>query len=412
MSKVIIIGGGAAGMFASIFYAKNGHDVLVLEKNEKLGKKLYITGKGRCNITNACDIEDLFNNVVSNKKFLYSAFYTYNNTDVMNFFENEGLDIKVERGNRVFPQSDKSQDVINTLKSAMIKNGVSIRYNAEVKNLIIEDEQVKGVVFSNGKKEMADIVTVATGGFSYQSTGSSGDGYKFAKEAGHKIVPISQALVPFNVKEEWIKELQGLSLRNIEGTIYAGKKKIYSEFGELLFTHFGVSGPIIISASSFVTKYANEELKLSIDLKPALTIEQLDDRILRDFESNINKSFKNSLDALLPKKIIPIVILKSGIDEDKKVNEITKEERHKLVDTIKKFECTLNGFRSYNEAIITKGGVSVKEINPQTMESKLVKNLHFIGEVLDLDALTGGFNLQIAWSTAYMAAMAELENNA
>ncbi len=410
MSKVVVVGGGAAGMFASVFYAKKGNEVHVLEKNEKLGKKLYITGKGRCNITNACDTEDLFNNVISNKKFLYSAFYTYNNHDVMNFFEEEGLKIKVERGNRVFPESDKSQDVINTLKKAMHRYGVEVHYNTEVKELIIEEGTVKGVVLANNKKIMADIVTVATGGFSYQSTGSTGDGYRFAREAGHTIVPLSPSLVPFNVKEEWIKDLQGLSLRNIEGTIYCGKKKIYSEFGELLFTHFGVSGPIIISASSYVTKYVDKELKLVIDLKPALTTEQLDDRILRDFDSNINKCFRNSLDALLPKKIIPIIILKSGIDEDKKVNEITKEERHNLVNVIKNFELTLNGYRSYNEAIITKGGVSVKEINPQTMESKLVNNLYFIGEVLDLDALTGGFNLQIAWSTAYMAAMADEMN--
>lgn len=410
MSKVLIIGGGAAGMMAAAFAAKNGNRVEVFDKNEKLGKKLFITGKGRCNITNAADLEDFFSAVTSNPKFLYSAFYSFTNEQVISFFEELGVKTKVERGGRVFPVSDHSSDVIQALKSEMERLGVKINLNAEVKELITEKnstiETVNGIRLVSGKKISGDAVIVATGGISYPSTGSTGDGYRFARRCGHKVSELSPSLVPMEVKEWYAGELMGLSLRNIEIRITDGKKKLYQEFGEMLFTHYGVTGPVILSASSVVGKKLKDtELTLHIDLKPALTEEQLDKRVLREFETNHNRQFKNAVDSLFPSKLRPVIVELSGIPEEKKVHEITKEERLRFVRLIKDFTMTLTGLRGYNEAIITKGGVSVKEIDPGTMESKLVKGLYFAGEVLDLDAVTGGYNLQIAWSTGYLAGM-------
>lgn len=408
MSKVIVIGGGAAGMMAAITAARKGLRVTLIEKNEKLGKKLFITGKGRCNITNAGDSEDLFNSIVTNKKFMYSSLNGFSNYDVLGFFDELGLPIKIERGNRVFPESDHSSDVIAALNKELRRQKVDVRLNTVVKDIIVKDNRACGVVtvFGNVEEKIdADYVIVATGGNSYQSTGSTGDGYRFARKLGHDVTSILPALVPFTVKEEWEADLQGLSLKNISITVYDGQNELYSDFGEMLFTHFGVSGPVILSASSFVAgKLKGRNLKLVIDLKPALSFEQLDERILRDFDEEKNKAFKNSLDKLLPKKLIPVVVMLSGIEGNKKVNEITRTERQKLVKLLKEFELTLTGLRGFNEAIITQGGVNVKEINPGTMESKIVKNLMFAGEVLDVDAVTGGFNLQIAWSTGYAAA--------
>ena len=404
MSKVLIVGGGAAGMLASVFAARRGCEVHVFEKNEKLGKKLYITGKGRCNLTNACEMDALFDSVRTNARFLYSAFYGFTNQDAMKFFEEEGLALKTERGERVFPVSDKSADVLDTLRRSMRKAGVKVHLNNEVKEVLCCDGQATGIRLENGEIVKGDSVIVATGGLSYPSTGSTGDGYRFAKEAGHKVTDCLPALVPFNVRESFVKELQGLSLKNVEIAIYNGKKQVYREFGEMLFTHFGVSGPLILTASSYVgTLAARQELRMTLDLKPALTPEQLDQRILRDFDANPNKSFKNVIAGLFPAKLTPVMIALSGINPDKKVHDISREERQNLVRLIKNLEMTITGLRDYREAIITKGGVSVKEINPSTMESRLIKGLYFIGEVLDLDAVTGGFNLQIAWSTAYAA---------
>lgn len=408
MSKVLIIGGGAAGMMAAVFAAKNGNKVEIFEKNEKLGKKLFITGKGRCNITNAAELEDFFPAVTSNPKFLYSAFYSFTNEQVISFFEELGVRTKVERGGRVFPVSDHSSDVIQALKKEMERLEVKINLNAEVKELRIEKrpsgETVTGILLASGKKISGDAVIVATGGISYPSTGSTGDGYRFARKCGHKVSELSPSLVPMEVKEWYAGELMGLSLRNIEIRITDGKKKLYQEFGEMLFTHYGVTGPVILSASSIVgKKLKDKELTLHIDLKPALTEEQLDKRVLREFEANHNRQFKNAVDCLFPSKLRPVIVELSGISEEKKVHEITKEERLRFVRLIKDFTMTLTGLRGYNEAIITKGGVSVKEIDPGTMESKLVKGLYFAGEVLDLDAVTGGYNLQIAWSTGYLA---------
>lgn len=415
MSKVIIIGAGAAGMMAAIAAASNGHDVTILEKNGKAGKKIYITGKGRCNITNACDVEELFNNVVTNKKFLYSAFYGFTNDDVVAMLNDAGLETKVERGSRVFPVSDRAGDVISALVRIMKNKGVKIEYDTTVTELTtgryddMEEsadgrEFITGVKCASGKVYPTDAVIVATGGISYPTTGSTGDGYGFAEKTGHTVTALSPALVPFTVAEEDVKELQGLALKNSGVTIYDGKKKLYEDFGELLFTHFGVSGPTVLSASSYVAKKIKDHpLRLVIDLKPGLDTEQLDVRVLRDFEEFMNKNFNNSLDKLLPKSLIPVVIKRSGIDEYKKVHEISREERMRLIDTIKNFEFTLTGLRGYNEAIVTQGGVSVKDVDPSTMESKKVKGLYFAGEVLDLDAVTGGFNLQIAWSTGHLA---------
>lgn len=404
MSKVIVIGGGPAGMMAAYAASCQGHAVTVLEQNEKLGKKLFITGKGRCNITNAGDIDNLFANVMSNRKFLYSAFYTFDNEQVLSFFENQGLRTKVERGNRVFPLSDHSSDVIAALSRALKSQNVDIRLHTKVQSLLIRDEAACGVVLSDGKTVEADDVIVATGGISYPSTGSTGDGYRMAEESGHALVECTPSLVPFETKEDWVKDLQGLSLRNVTVSIYHGKKKLYEDFGEMLFTHFGVSGPLVLSASGMIKPVQfKQELCMYIDLKPALDAEQLDKRILREFDAAMNKQFKNVIGSLMPAKMIPVVIRLSGIDPDKKVNEVSREERQHLVQLLKRLPLTINGLRGWNEAIITKGGVSVKDINPSTMESKKVSHLFFCGEVLDLDALTGGYNLQIAWSTGYLA---------
>lgn len=403
MSKVLVAGGGAAGMFAAIAAAYNGNEVHIFEKNEKLGKKLFITGKGRCNITNAGDMDTLFASVVTNPKFLYSSFYGYTNQDVIDFFERIGVRTKIERGNRVFPLSDHSSDVIGGMTRELHNLGVEIHLNTAVKK-IVGKEKFEYLELQDGKKVTGDACIVATGGFSYQTTGSTGDGYRFAKAMGHEVTDILPALVPMETKEAFVTELQGLSLRNVTAAIYDGKKKLYDDFGEMLFTHYGVSGPLMLTASSYVGKRLKDrELTLVIDLKPALTFEQLDQRVLRDFEENMNKQFKNAVTKLFPGKLLPVMLKLSGIDPEKKVNLISKEERHQFVTLIKNFTMTITGLRDFNSAIITKGGVKVKEINPATMESKFVEGVYFAGEVLDLDALTGGFNLQIAWSTAYAA---------
>lgn len=403
-NKCIVIGGGAAGMMAALALADDAWQVELLEKNEKLGKKIYITGKGRCNVTNDCDPDTFFANVVSNPKFLYSAYYTFDNTQVMQFLEENGCPLKIERGNRVFPVSDHSSDIIRTLQNALLKKKVKISLQTEVKNLLIEEGHVCGVELTDGRKIEADAVVVATGGVSYPSTGSTGDGYRMAQKSGHKVTDVKPALVPFTVKESWPLSLQGLALKNVEVTLKDGKKEIYNGFGEMLFTHFGISGPLILSASSYyVKKYFNKELQLSLDLKPALSTEQLDKRILRDFEEKKNKQIKNALDGLLPAKMIPVIIGLSQIPAEKYVHDITREERLLFVELLKNLPLTVTGTRPFTEAIITQGGISVKDVNPSTMESKLIQNLYFAGEVLDLDAMTGGFNLQIAWSTGYLA---------
>lgn len=408
MNKVIVVGGGAAGMMAAISAADSGAEVILIEKNEKLGKKVYITGKGRCNITNESDVENLLKNVRSNPKFLYSAFYTFDSYRMMDFLEGEGLKLKTERGNRVFPESDKSSDVIKTLKKALEKRKVKIVLNTKVLNIEIKDGICHGVIVQSGDKSgsyTADKVIVATGGCSYQSTGSTGDGYRFAKDADIKVTKCYPSLVPFNIGSDIPKRLQGLSLRNVKVTLYDKGKVLYEELGEMLFTHFGVSGPLVLSASTLASGKDVSQMELSIDLKPALSKEQLDERILRDFSENRNSYFKNSLSRLLPAKMIPVIVELSEIDEKKQVNNITKEERNRLVNLLKGLTFKVESLRGFNEAIITKGGVSVKEINPGTMEAKKVKGLFFAGEVLDLDAVTGGYNLQIAWSTGYLAGM-------
>ncbi|MBO5352087.1 MAG: NAD(P)/FAD-dependent oxidoreductase [Lachnospiraceae bacterium] len=410
MSRVIIVGGGAAGMMAGIAAAENGNEVHLFEKNEKLGKKLFITGKGRCNITNACDMEDLMKQIVTNPRFLYSAFSTFDNMAVMDFFERIGLEIKTERGMRVFPQSDHSSDVIRVLQRYLEQLGVRIYLNTEVKQVVAEDGRFQKIVYGTKNDSMtAEACIVATGGLSYQSTGSTGDDYRFAKQLGHTVTKLSPSLVALNIKEEFAPRLMGLTLKNIELKLLQGKKVLYSDTGEMLFTHFGISGPLVLSASSYT---AEELLKghelpvVQVDLKPALTEEQLDARLLSDFEAAKNKSFKNSLDKLLPQRMIEVIVELSGIDPEKKVNAISKEERRQLGYLLKHLTMHVTGLRDYKEAVITKGGISVKEIVPSTMESKLVSGLYFAGEVLDVDAMTGGFNLQIAWSTGYAAGSA------
>ena len=406
MSKVFVVGGGASGMMAAIAAAGNGNQVTIFEKNEKLGKKLFITGKGRCNLTNACDRDTFFDQVVTNPKFLYRSFSLFNNYDTIDFFEKLGMPVKIERGNRAFPASDKSSDVISALKQELNRLGVTVQYHSEVSELVIRDGSFCGIKLRNsGELLTADKIIIATGGISYPLTGSTGDGYKFAKTIGHTVTELSPSLVPIHVAEDYVKELMGLSLKNIEVTIFSGDKQLYRDFGELMFTHFGVSGPVILSASSYIIDNLKkkEKLTLKIDLKPALTMEQLDARILRDFEQFKNKQFKNSLDQLLPNKLIDVIIRLSLIDPEKQVNSITKEERLRLVNLLKKLTFRITKLSDYNQAVITRGGINVKEINPSTMESKLASNVFFVGEVLDLDALTGGFNLQIAWSTAHLA---------
>ena len=407
MAKTIVIGGGAAGMMAAYAAAMCGNEVSLYEKNEKLGKKVYITGKGRCNVTNACETQDLLGNIVTNPKFMYSPIYTFDNNMVQSFMEEWGCPLKTERGNRVFPQSDKSYDVINALIRAMRENKVDINLDSHVSDILTENGHVTGVKV-NGCDIECDNVILATGGYSYPSTGSTGEGHTMASKLGHHITKCMPALVPFTAAEEWVKELQGLSLRNCGVTIYDGDHKIYEDFGELLFTHFGVSGPTVLSASSYAVDIIRKRpLRLMIDLKPALDEKQLDARILRDFEANINRKFMNSLDKLFPKSLIPVIIERSGIDAQCRVNEITRDKRQGLVKLIKNFDLTLTGLRGFNEAIITHGGVDVKEIDSSTMESKLIKGLYFAGEMIDVDAVTGGFNLQVAWSTGYLAGISQ-----
>lgn len=408
MSKVIVVGGGAAGMMAAVTAAQNGHQVTLLERNEKLGKKVFITGKGRCNLTNASDIEEIFEHIVTNRKFLYSALYGFDNRACMDFFEENGLRLKVERGNRVFPVSDHSSDVIKTLEKKLKTLSVEIRLHTRVENLLTESFQDKkriaGVTDEKGKSYEADAVILATGGISYPSTGSTGDGHKMAEETGHKVTDLYPALVPLKAKEGFCRELMGLSLKNVTATFKEGKKVLYSEFGEMLFTHFGVSGPIILSGASVINqRLAKNEIQFFIDLKPALTEEQLQKRLTREFEENRQKQFKNACSGLFPARLIPVMIALSGIDPEKKACEISKEEKRGFARCIKALPLTVTGTGGYEEAIVTKGGVSVKDINPSTMESKQVCGLYFAGELIDVDAFTGGFNLQIAWSTGRLA---------
>lgn len=406
MERTVVIGGGAAGMMASIHNARAGRPVILLEKNEKLGKKLFITGKGRCNLTNACDVSDLFSNIITNPKFLYSSFYGFSNQDTMAFFESIGLPLKVERGGRVFPQSDKSSDVIRCLERECRRLNVDIRLNTKVSGLIIQDGAVQGLTLQNGGKIGAGRVILATGGMAYPSTGSTGDGYKMAEKAGHTLTELRPSLTGIRTREDTPRQLQGLTLKNVEIKIRpAGKGTVYfRDFGEILFTHYGVSGPLILSASSQIGDCLKEEtLILHIDLKPALTEEQLDKRILRDFSEAGGQSLKNAMAKLLPKSFIPVLLERCRLS-DRKANQLTKEERQGLSEKMKDFTLTLAGLRSFDEAIVTKGGVRVHEVDPQTMESKIVKGLYLVGEILDLDALTGGYNLQIAWSTGFASA--------
>ena len=414
--KLIVIGAGAAGMMAAISAAQNGipgREILVLERNEKPGKKIYITGKGRCNLTNACEMEELFLNVPRQAKFLYSAFYTFSNEQVIDFFEHAGMKTKVERGNRVFPVSDHASDVIGALKRMMDRLNIQVEYHARVRQILTGESAVSGVRLENGREYHAGQVLIATGGKSYPTTGSSGDGYTLAQSLGHTITELRPSLVPFTVAEEDVIRMQGLAPKNVQVQILDPahpKKVLFEGFGEMLFTHFGVSGPLMLSASSVVNdEIAKEKLTLLIDWKPAITEEQLDKRLLKDFEENQNKQFKNALSGLAPAKLLPVLMKRSGIPDEKKVNEITREERRELVHCLKAFSVTLTGLRDFNEAIITRGGISLKEVNPSTMESKLVPGLCFAGEVLDLDAFTGGFNLQIAWSTGYLAGLCAAE---
>ena len=380
-----------------------GMKYMSLRKMKNSEKNYSLPGKDAVILQMPGDMENLFENVVSNRKFLYSSFYSYTNEDVISFFETLGVPTKIERGNRVFPVSDHSSDVIGALSGEMKRAGVKVHLYTKVSKILTENGRFSGLEFADGACQ-GDACVIATGGFSYQTTGSNGDGYRFAEELGHTVTDIYPSLVPLAIEEEFVKELQGLSLKNVEAAIYEGKKKLYQDFGEMLFTHYGVSGPLILSGSSHIAKKAGEKkLKLVIDLKPALTEEQLDQRVLRDFEQNINKQFKNAVTRLFPAKLIPVMIERSKIDPEKKVHDISREERQNFVKLMKHFEMTILGLRGYNEAIITKGGVKVKEVDPGTMESKLVPGVYFAGEVLDLDALTGGYNLQIAWSTAYAA---------
>ena len=413
-NRVLIVGGGAAGMMAAVAAADSGASVCLVERNEKLGKKLFLTGKGRCNVTNAADMDTLFDSVCTNRKFLYSAFYDFDNQAMMDWLNKAGCPLKTERGNRVFPVSDHSSDVIAAFGRELRKRNVEILLNTRAESLVfrepdgifpeVQTKQVAGVRLADGRMLEADAVVVCTGGISYPSTGSTGDGYRLAEEAGHKIQECSPSLVPFHVRESWCRQLMGLSLRNVEARLVCGGRECYRGFGELLFTHFGVSGPLILTASSFYDRKALfRDTVLYIDLKPAMNPEQLDRRLLRDFEENKNRRFRNALSALFPAKLIPVMVELSGIDPEKRVHEITREERRNFAALIGNLPLTVTGTGSYAEAVITRGGVSVKEIDPSTMESRKAKGLFFAGEVLDLDALTGGFNLQIAWSTGHLA---------
>lgn len=401
MSKVIVIGAGPAGMMAA-FQASKKHDVILLDGNERIGKKLFITGKGRCNVTNAKDISEFFDYIPGNPHFLYSSLYSFTNTDTMDFFENEGIKLKVERGDRVFPLSDKSSDIIRGLSNALSRTNVKIKLNSRITNIKFKDKRILGVDINNDEYLSGDYFIFATGGASYPLTGSRGEGQKFAKMLGHNITPLAPALVPIELVDEKVKELMGLSLKNVEIIIKENnKKEIYKNFGEMLFTHFGVSGPIILSGSRFIEK--GKKYRLHIDLKPALNLGELDKRIQKDFSKYLNKDFKNSLDELLPQKLIPMIIERAGIPENKKVNEITKDERKNLGKIIKDLSFDVKGLRPIDEAIVTAGGVDIKEIDPSTMKSRIIENLSFAGEIMDVDAFTGGYNVQIAFSTGFIA---------
>ena len=419
--KVVIIGGGPAGMMAGISSANSGDDVCILEKNEKLGRKLLITGKGRCNITSSLEMKDFIANVPGNGRFLYSCFENFTNQDIIAMLKKQGVAVKEERGNRIFPVSDKSMDVLRAFEKELNEKHVKIKFNANVTEIETKENKVTGVEyideFGKKKKIIANKVILATGGNSYKSTGSNGEGYEIARKLGHTIKTIRPSLVPLTSRGESLRtcsELQGLSLKNTAIKIVDCEKNktIYEDFGEMLFTHFGISGPTILSGSAHLLRYRNVDellkngrIKLCIDFKPALSQEKLDLRIQRDFEKEKNKEFKNSLNELLPQKLIPVIVRTSGIAENKKVNEITREERRKLVELLKKFEIEIAGFRTIDEAIVTSGGINIKEINPKTMESKIINGLYFAGEIIDVDAYTGGFNLQIAYSTGYTAGM-------
>lgn len=403
MTDTIIVGAGAAGCMAAIFAARYGKSVILFERNERIGRKLRITGKGRCNVTNNSSVQEHMNNIPVNSRFMYSAFSAFNAQDTMNFFEELGVPLKTERGNRVFPISDKAEDIVNSLYSELKKLGIKI-IHSRVESLIVEDGSCCGVT-THGKEYRSGSVLVACGGKSYSSTGSTGDGYMLAESVGHTVTELKPSLVPIVSEDKFCAELMGLSLRNVNLKLYDGEKVIYSELGEMLFTHFGVSGPLVLSASSHIRNMQKNRYKFIIDLKPALSAEQLDARIQRDFTENLNRDFSNGIRKLLPSKLIPVIIKLSGISAERKVNSITKEERHRFGELIKAFPVSVSGFRPINEAIITSGGISVKEINPKTMESKLINGLFFAGEVIDVDAYTGGFNLQIAFSTAYSAAL-------
>lgn len=413
--KVIVIGGGPAGMLAAISSAQNGNNVIILERNKFLGKKILVTGKGRCNVTSSIDIEDFIKNIPGNGKFLYSSFQNFTNQDIVKLLESNGIKLKEERGNRYFPVSDRAEDVRVCLENQVRKyKNIQVKTNSRVSKILSANYEVIGVQLESGEKIMASKVIIATGGKSYTGTGSTGDGYQMAKELGHTIEKIRGSLVPLTSSNKVCKQMQGLSLKNVKIEIKDSEKnkKIYNDFGEMLFTHFGVSGPIILSGSAHLLRYKDVDkllkdgkIILNIDLKPALSEEELDKRIIRDFDEFKNKEFKNSLDKLLPKKMIDVIVDLSQINYSKKVNEITKEERLKLVKLLKNFEICIDGFRPVEEAIVTAGGVSTKEINPKTMESKIIKGLYFAGEVIDVDAYTGGFNLQIAYSTGYTAGL-------
>lgn len=403
MATVVVIGGGPAGMMAAIT-AADKHKTILIEKNDKLGKKMFITGKGRCNVTNKKDINDFFDYIPGNPHFLYSSLYTFTNEDAINFFERLGVKLKVERGDRVFPQSDKSSDIISALQKELVRKGVTVKLGSKIKKLIDEDGVIKEVQLEDNSTIKGDYFILCTGGMSYPQTGSSGEGHKFAEILGHNITNITPALVPIEVKESWIKELQGLSLKNVQLRIIDSKNKtLYEDFGEMLFTHFGISGPIVLSGSRVVSK--KENLKAVINLKPALSSEELDKRLQKDFAKYINKDFKNSLVDLLPQKLIDVVVRLSEIDAEKKVNSITKEERKNLVNLIQNFTLQIKGLRPIAEAIVTAGGVNIKEIDPSTMASKIIRNLYFAGELIDVDAFTGGFNIQIALSTGFLAGL-------
>ena len=418
MPRIIVVGGGPAGMMAAITAAENGNDVTIIEKMPSFGRKLLITGKGRCNITSSLYMSEFIKNTPGNGRFLYSAFQNYTNKDIIEFLKRQGLEVKEERGNRIFPVTDKSIDVLNCFKKRIDELKIKCKLDTRVEKILIRSNEVLGVR-TNKEIIQTDKIILATGGKSYPLTGSTGDGYKIAKDLGHVITTIKPSLVPLEVYEkEECKKLQGLSLRNVEIKIIDSerKKMIYEDFGEMVFTHFGISGPIILSGSAHLARYKDIDyllkkryVNLSIDLKPALTEEQLDDRILRDFKEFKNKQFKHSLDKLLPQKLIPLIIELSGIDENKRVNEITKTERRRLGQLLKCFTITIKAFRPVEEAIITSGGINVREINPKTMESKLIKGLYFAGEIIDVDAYTGGFNLQIAYSTGYTAGISVSE---